>query len=344
MVPPEGGLTVVPTGAIGITNFVQPGTGYKVTYDEHGLITASEGIDPNDLPLASDIVFGVVRTPDDGVAGVTPIAAFDGNLYHRSSTTPGTYTKVVVDAYGLVTTGSQLEAGDIPDLSYDQITSGEIGSGALGDCAVEGRNICDYATCLMQEDNPGPGDFLGQLWFTPSTAQLRVYARGSGPQNIWLPVGFGNLQANNLRWGGTYDADTDTIVSVTSIGVGEGITAGQPFPAPTDELSGLYFICQIEGSSMSQNDLTGITHTAGDWALCLDATQGWTHIDAAHGGGGGGGGAQYLNDLLDVEIGGAASPFSTAPAAALTGDHILRYDGGSGIWRNTDIIDGGSID
>ena len=41
--------------------------------------------------------------------------------------------------------------------------------------------------------------------------------------------------------------------------------------------------------------------------MCVDAAQGWVHIKT--GTGGGGGGAQRLNDLLDVEIGGAASPF-----------------------------------
>ena len=59
---------------------------------------------------------------------------------------------------------------------------------------------------------------------------------------------------------------------------------------------------------MTQADLNGIAHTAGDWALCLDATQGWIHIDANAGGGGGGGGAQFLDDLLDVTIGGTGGP------------------------------------
>ena len=162
---------------------------------------------------------------------------------------PGTYPKVTVSETGHVIAGLPLEASDIPELSFDQITSGEIGEGVLGECAVNAPNICDYATCLMQEDNPGKGDFLGQFWYTPSTAQLRVYSRGSGPENIWLPVGFGSLQANNLRWGGSYDADTDTVTVVTSIGTSNGIIAGQPFPAPTDELSGLYFICQAPGNN-----------------------------------------------------------------------------------------------
>ena len=338
--PAAGGLSVSGTGAVSHLNTVAPGTATKVTYDGNGHVTAGNNLESDDLPFATATKPGAVSVPG-------PTLTVDGNgaLTHASSgVTPGSYPKVTVNEDGHVTAGLQLEASDIPDLSFDQITSGEIGEGVLGECAVNAPNICDYATCLMQEDNPGRGDFLGQFWYTPSTAQLRVYSRGSGPENIWLPVGFGALQANNLRWGGTYDADTDTLVTLTSIAVSEGLTAGQTFPTSSDQLSGIYFVCQVAGNNCSQPNINGINHTAGDWALCVDAVQGWVHIDANAGGGGGGGGAQYLNDLLDVEIGGASSPFSTAPAAALSRDHILRYDGGAGLWRNTDIIDGGSID
>ena len=197
----------------------------------------------------------------------------------------------------------------------------------------------------MQEGSPGEAEFLGQMWYQPSTAQLRIYARGSAG-NQWLPVGFGALQANNLRWGGAYDADTGNLTVLTAIGVSEGLTAGDPFPAPSDALSGLYFICQTPGNNMTQPNLGGINHTAGDWSLCLDAVQGWLHIDAnAASGGGGGGSTQYLNDLLDVEIGGGSSfPYDTGVAAALSQDNMLRFDASSGLWRNTLIIDGGSID
>ena len=350
-VPPEGGISVSAGGAITHTNSVTGGTFGGITYDDHGHITAvdnSGAIPSDDLPIAGTTVDqrGVVYVP---TTNDNPIqVAADGAVTHTQIGVAGEYPKVTVNEFGHVTAGTSLDVDDIPDLPIDKI-AGEIGDGTnggpiLGECAVTAPNICDYATCLMQEDNPGRGDFLGQFWYTPSTAQLRVYSRGSGPENIWLPVGFGALQANNLRWGGTYDADTDTIVSLTAIGISEGLTAGQVFPAPSDQMSGLYFICQVAGNNMLQPNINNINHTAGDWALCIDEAQGWVHIDANASSGGGGGGAQYLNDLLDVEIGGASSPFSTAPAVALSRDHLLRYDGGSGLWRNTDIIDGGSID
>ena len=194
----------------------------------------------------------------------------------------------------------------------------------------------------MQEEIPGQCDYLGQLWFTPSTEQLRVFARGSGPQNIWVPVGFGALQANNLRWGGTIDANLGTIGSLTAIGVSEGLSAGDPIPGPTDSLGGMYFVTQVEGNNINQPNVSGTTFTAGDWLLCINAAEGYVHIDAGvGGGGGGGGGANYFNDLLDVEIGGSSGPFSTMPALTLSDKNIIKYDGGSGMWRNTDLIDGG---
>ena len=345
MVPATGGLGVTGTGEIFIDNLVTPNTATKVTYDEHGLITNGEDIEPDDLPIATTTTLGAVIVPSVDADGDTALDIDAAGLLTHATTgvAPGTYTKVGVNKYGHVTTGAQLEASDIPELSFDQITGGEIGQGMLGECAVEGPNICDYATCLMQEDHPGEGDFLGQFWFTPSTAQLRVYARGSGPQNIWLNVGFGNLQQNNLRWGGLYDATLDTVTVVTAIGTGDQLVTG-PFPPASDSLSGIYLACQVGGNQMTQNDLVGEVHTPGDWVVCLGETQGWVHIDVAAGGGGGIGGVEVLDDLLDVTIGGTASPFSTNPVETLAGDQLLRYDAGAGVWRNTLIIDGGSID
>ena len=346
-VPADSGLGVTGTGALFIDNNPTAGTYTKVTIDEHGLVTLGGLLQPTDLPLATSTTPGAVIVPATDADGDTALdIAGTGDLTHATSgVTAGTYPKVTVNKYGHVTNGAQLQASDIPEISADKITSGEIDSDLLAECSVTAPKICDYATCLMQEDHPGPGDFLGQFWFTPSTAQLRVYARGSGPQNIWLPVGFGALQADNLRWLGTYDADTDTIVSLTTIGQSYGLSAGDSFPVPTDALSGGYFLCQVAGNNCTQNDLTGITHDPGDWALCIDGTQGWIHIDAAPGGGGGGGGggAQYLNDLLDVTIGGVGGPFSTAPAMTLAGNQLFKYDSGSGKWRNTDRVDGGDF-
>ena len=333
-VPTTGGLDVTGTGEIFIDNLVTPGTKTKITYSQNGLVTKGEDLVPSDLPVATSTTPGAVIVPaTDGAGENTPLdIASDGSITHtEASVTPGTYTKVYANKYGHVVSGSSLAAADIPDISADQIDGGQLDPAVLGPDCIDAENLSDYTTAYMQEASPGEGEYLGQLWYQPSTAQLRIYARGSNGLQ-WANVGFGALQANKLRWGGAFDADTGTLTVLTDIGIAEGLTAGSAFPAPSNALSGLYFICQTGGNSITQPDLSGVTFTPGDWALCINETQGWMQIDAGATGGGGGGGASYLNDLLDVELTGTAA------------DDLLVYEGSSGLWKNSDVIDGGSID
>ena len=195
-----------------------------ISFDEHGHITGVTGDIPvDDLPLATTTTAGAVIVPTEN-GNPLDIGA-DGKLTHTTTGNAAAtgLVSINVDEYGHVSGGNTvLNASQVPGLDASKITSGQFPTERIGTDAVTAPKVGDYATCLMQEDNPGAGDFLGQFWYSPSTAQLRVYSRGSGPENIWLPVGFGALQANNLRWGGTYNAETDTLVSLTNIGVSEG--------------------------------------------------------------------------------------------------------------------------
>ena len=338
----DGNGLVMDGDTLALSNVVAPsnGTFHIVDYDEHGQVVAGRIIEPSDLPIATSTTNGICRPG----TGLTVDAG--GALNHKNFAAPGTYPKVTVDSEGHVVAGLQLEEDDIPTLSADKI-NGEIVAGGnliLGDCAVEGPNICDYATCLMQEDFPGDGDFLGQFWYTPSTAQLRVYARGSGPENIWLPVGFGVLAQQNLRVGFTYDATTAKILTTTSYGTIAGLNTGDSIPNPTDELVGIYGICVTPGNAITVPNLTGTVHTPGDWILCLGETEGWVHIDVTNNGGGGGGGAQVLNDLLDVTINDGTIDtidLDPVPAVALEDGQLLKYRSSDGMWRNSNIIDCG---
>ena len=105
-----------------------------------------------DLPLATATEAWSGQRPG-------PTLSVDGNgaLTHASSgVTPGSVPQGHSRRRRSRHCWSDLEASDIPDLSFDQITSGEIGEGvSRRECAVNAPNICDYATCLMQEDNPG---------------------------------------------------------------------------------------------------------------------------------------------------------------------------------------------
>ena len=308
-----------------------------MAYNEFGQIIYVTDIEPGHLPVATQDTIGAVKVPlNQGL-----LVDGDGNItLSDTGVAAGTYTKVAVDQQGRVTNGGQLAPSDIPKLDASVINSGTFPGRRIGDREIEEIKLADYSTCYVQEGNPGGGSKLGQFWFTPSTNQLRVYGRGSG-EDLWLSVGFGALQAQNLRWAGTIDADTSTIVSLTSVGVSEGLTAGGPIPAPSDALSGVYFITQVSGTNINHPNVGTDAFTEGDWLLCIDQAQGYTHIDSVAGGGGGGG-ARYLDDLLDVEIGGSTATIFGVPRAPLVNDQLLKYDSISGMWVNSSLIDGGS--
>ena len=188
----------------------------------------------------------------------------DGDLgLSNTGVISGTYTKVTVDEQGRVTNASIINAADVPKLDADTINSGQFPGDRIGDREIKELHLADYSTCYVQEGQPSDDPKLGQFWFTPSTNQLRVYGRGSG-SDLWLSVGFGALQSQNLRWGGTVNADTSTITTLTSIGVSEGLEAGTPVPTPTDELSGLYFVVETGGSSITIPNVSGDLCTEGE--------------------------------------------------------------------------------
>lgn len=337
-VPASSGLTVSGAGALDHADTIAPGTASKVTFNSHGHIIGTSRLVAADMPPATSTTLGavIVPTTNDNPVRVDGL----GNLTHDTSpVTPGTYVSLTVDNHGHVTDGEEvLQIGQIPDLSADNITSGQFGTNRLEDHSVTAPKLADYATCLMQEDFPGPGEFLGQFWYTPSTAQLRVYSRGSGPQNLWTPVGFGLLQQQNLRFAFTFDASTSTITSITQYGAPLDLAVGDAIPTATDQLSGAYGVCIAEGNGITLHDVNGDNFTVGDWILCGGETTGWLHIDIADGTGGGGG-AQRLNDLLDVTIGGA-NPVGAnldpniQPRVALQDGDILRYYSDIGQWVN----------
>ena len=321
-VPTGSGLTVSGAGAIDHITLIDAGSVSGFTYDEHGHITATRALIGSDLPAATSTTLGAVSIPN---ANANPLSITgDGELTHAGSNiTAGTYVSLYVDRYGHVQSGDVvLAVNQVPNLPADKITTGQFPTARIADGSITAPKHADYATCLMQESLPATGDYLGQLWYTPSTAQLRVYARGSGPENIWLPVGFGLLQQQNLRFAFTFDASTSTITSITQYGAPLGLAVGDAIPSPTDPLAGAYGVCVVEGNGITLHDVNGDNFTIGDWILCAGEVTGWQHIDIAEGAGGGG--AQFLNDLLDVDT----------TLQDVQDGQILKYNGNIGQWVN----------
>jgi len=305
-IPANSGLSVTGTGAVTHNNSITAGTTSGITYNATGHITAIVPLAATDVPTATGTTKGAVSVP-----GPSLQVAADGALTHATSgVAPGSYPKVTVDQRGHVTAGGSLVASDIPNLDTSKIASGTFDPTRIADRSLTATKLANYATTLIQESQPpGTDYYTGQFWYKESDAQLRTW---SG--NSWIPVGFGRLSEENLRFCGTFDASTGNVIQVTPFGTAAGLTAGAAIPTATDVLTGVYLVCAVPGN------YAGNVYDNGDWTLCLGQAQGWVRIDTLTGGGGGA--TTNLGDLLDVTI--------TSPAS---GDTLI-FDSSTNTWKN----------
>ena len=296
-VPAAGGLGVTNTGALSINNTIAAGTTSGITFSTHGLITSTTPLVGSDLPPSTTTTLGAVIVP---TANNNPLVVDgDGNLTHATSgVAAGNYVNVGVNTYGLVTSGSTtLNANQVPALDASKITTGQFTTQRIADNAITMQKLADYSVSFIQEAEPSVlSDILhiGCRWFQPSTSQERIY-----DGNVWAPIGFGRLSQENLRFGGVVDGSTGNIVNLTDAGRTAGLKVADPLPVATDALGGLYFVVSPGGNAIGVTP--AVTYDAGDWCLCINATDGWIRVDTLSGGGGGGG-LISLNDLLDVDI------------------------------------------
>ena len=304
-IPGNSGLSVSGTGALTHGTSITAGTTSGITYNATGHITAIAPLAAADVPTATSTTKGAVSVPGPSLA----VSAAGAITHTDSGVGAGTYTKVTVDGKGHVTVGAPLAAADIPNLDASKIASGSFDATRIADRSLAAIKFANYATTLIQESQPTGTDFYtGQFWYKESDAQLRTW---SG--NSWIPVGFGRLSEENLRFCGTFDASTGNVVQVTQFGTTAGLTAGAAIPAATNTLTGVYLVCSVPGT------YAGSVYDAGDWTLCLGQAQGWVRIDTLTGGGGA---TTNLGDLLDVTI--------TAPAS---GDTLI-FDASTNTWKN----------
>lgn len=316
-VPAAGGLEVNGVGSLSIANTVAPDTKAVITYDANGLVTAGRDLQPSDLPAPSGGELGAVK------AGAGINIAADGTISQSlTGIAPGTYTKLTVDDMGNATAGGALEASDIPSLNFDGI-SGEITTGQLADKSVTRPKLADYAISFIQEIQPtvDASVHIGCMWFQESTASLYMW---NG--NSWMSIGIGRLSAENLRYCGTINASTGLITGLTQFGTGESFVIGDPLPAPSDELTGVYFVVDVGGDQINQPNVSNENFGAGNWCVCNGQTDGWHRVLATNSGGGGG--AALLGELNDVSI-----------PAALEGA-LLQLQG-DGQWKDVYALDAG---
>jgi hypothetical protein len=229
-----------------------------------------------DLPIAVSGTNGAVQPG----TGLTVTGA--GVLNHTNSAATGTFTKVTIDAQGHVTTGATLNAADIPSLDASKITTGTFNSAFLSENSVTAQQLADYGIAQVSETAPTP-EFAGQWWINPSdrSAYIWVGTVAPTPNGYWLLVGYGSPTQLNLRFGGTYNATSNTVVSLNQYGVEAGLVIGQALGAPNPQNNGVYLIVTTAGTGTTPAPTVSLA--AGDWVLSQGTGANWTKIAVVSG-------------------------------------------------------------
>ena len=217
-------------------------TEFHVTqYDANGLVTSGRQITAADLPAAASGTAGAVY-PGSGLE-----VAAGGELNHSNSATPGTYTKVVIDAQGHVTGGTTLSDTDIPDISAVKLTTGTLPTDRIGASSIVGTKLADASTVKFGGSGSTAGivtfptaDFKGQYFWDELNGDLYIWS-GSA----WLPV---TITSGELIFAGTYDASTNQVDSTTSAGAALGLTIGGALPAASTTNNRYYLVVSTSGT------------------------------------------------------------------------------------------------
>lgn len=276
-IPASSGLSVSGAGVVSHSASITGSTVSGITFNDSGHITAASPLSSADIPVATNAALGGVI-----VSGSSLSVDGGGNLSHDTSgVNAGTYTKVTVDTRGHVTAAQQLVAGDIPSLDASKITSGTLSGDRIADGVITAAKIADAGLSKVSGAGQFPQpDFLGQFLY--SATGILYFAVGTSlSEYMWMPVNDQASLNKQVRWGGTWNADTGKLVAVTSFGTQAGLSAGQDLPPPDETgVAGLYFICTTAGTGTGY--APALPFDVGDWVLSLGTS--WLRIDVITGG------------------------------------------------------------
>ena len=266
------GLATITTGLdtqTAATIFAGPTTGSAAAPTFRALVAG-------DLPLAAAGVNGAMQ-PGTGLT-----VTGGGVLNHTNAATAGTFTKVTIDAQGHVSTGATLNAADVPSLDASKITTGTFNSAFLAANSVTATQLADYGIAQVSESAPEP-EFAGQWWINPSdrSAYIWVGTVSPSPNGYWLLVGYGTPTQLNLRFGGTYNATTNLVVSLNQYGTEAGLTVSQALTAPNPQNNGVYLIATTAGTGTTPAPAVALA--IGDWCLSQGTGANWTKVGVVSG-------------------------------------------------------------
>lgn len=261
-----------PTGSGSFTGQQYINTSNNITYYWNGSTWATQSVS---VPEATSSVTGTVKVG----TGLEMNEA--GQLDHLNNITTGTFTKITLDAQGHATNGTVLDPSDIPNLDASKITTGTFSSDFLAPNSVTAEQLADNGIALVSETAPNP-QFAGQWWVNPSDRSTYIWVGSVGPtletsNGYWLNLGYGNLQQENLRFGGTYTASGNTVETTTTYSVQAGIDVGEALPAPSEANNGLYYI--VTASGTGTNFAPNEALAPGDWVVSLGQGTNWERLD-----------------------------------------------------------------
>jgi len=262
------GLTLSGT-EIQINNTVAPNTSnyYLTQYEANGLVTAGRAITAADLPAALAGTLGAVF-PGSGLA-----VTAGGQLNHSNTVGTGTFTKVTVDAQGHVSAGTTLVSTDIPSLSTDKLTSGELPADRIGNSAVTGTKLANYSVSLFGNTEP-TAEHIGQFFFNPLTRDLYLW-----DGNVYQPIG---ISIGEIVFAGTFDASagsgTGLVASVTADGTAIGLTVGSALPAAAVS-NNRYYLVVSEAGTITSGNAPQVALSPPD--IVLSNGNAWTEVDVS---------------------------------------------------------------
>jgi hypothetical protein len=258
---------------IAINNAVTAETSnyHIVRYNANGLITGGRQIIAADVPLATASSVGVV-SPGSGL-GVDGAGA----LGHSNSVAAGSAAKVTYDGQGHIVAAIELDPTDIPELDASKITTGTFSTARLASNSVTADQLADYGIAQISSTQPTP-EFAGQLWVNPTDRTAYVWVGQVAPaQGYYLPLNNEFGAQANLRFGGTYNANTNLVASLNTYGAESGLTVGSALTAPTAASAGVYLLVTTAGTGVSPAPAVALD--VGDWILSSGQGTTWTHVN-----------------------------------------------------------------
>lgn len=218
-------------------------------------------LDAADLPAATASAKGAV------IPG-TGLTVSGSTLNHTNTVTAGTTSGITIDAQGHVTAATALVANDIPVLDTGKITTGTFGTDFIANNAITAGKLANKSTAQIGETLP-VADFIGQIFFNPLDRNFFMW-----DGNVWQSIG---ISAGAIVLGGTYDASTNLVATVTSEGSAIGLSVGSALPTPSSTNSNYYVVVSESGTGTAPAPTVALDPPD----ILLSTGSVWTEVDVS---------------------------------------------------------------